>query len=61
MDNCFLVIPLDDFKKKNRTLFYWKRKWKDRNREGEDSKIVKVYKQRRGKKEMGKREDFMQN
>ena len=66
MDDFFLVIRLDDFKKKNRTLFYWKRKWKDGNREGEDSKgedykIVKVYRQRRGKKEMGKWEDLMQN
>ena len=68
MDNFFGVILSDDFKKKNRTFFYWKRKWKDQNREGEDSnykgedcKIVKVYKQRRGKKEMGKREDLMQN
>ena len=61
MDNFFGVIPSDDFKKKNRTLFYWKRKWKHSNYKGEDYKIVKVYKQRRRKKEMGKREELMQN
>ena len=36
-----------------------KEKTKDRNREGEDCKIVNVYRQRRGKKEKEKQEDLM--
>ena len=65
MDNCFLVIHRDDFKKNNTEHSSVEREnerteiGKERTVKGEDCKIVKVDRQRRGKKEKEKREDLM--
>ena len=61
----FLVIRSDDFKKNNREHSSIRRGnkiteiGKERAVKGEDCKIVKVNRQRRGKKEKEKREDLM--
>ena len=61
----FLVIRSDDFKKNNREHSSIRRGNKiteirnERAVKGEDCKIVKVNRQRRGKKEKEKREDLM--
>ena len=61
----FLVIRSDDFKKNNREHSSIRRGnkiteiGKERAVKGEDCKIVKVNRQRRGQKEKEKREDLM--
>ena len=65
MDKFFLVIRLDDFKKSNTEHSSIRRETKiteigkERTVKGEDCRIVKVKRQRRGKKEKEKREDLM--